>query len=227
MNAVKKHESPHIVILKNNNTSAVSGENTENGLDVNKAIITTADTNRTIVLNETATGAVQSSGYLVKNLTSSMSSEIHNKSSSDSLNLNADISGNKKTIAETKTLESKSNGNKTVSKSTEADVKPSGGTGNLNKCPWDGKVIENRTLVGGINSGDFKEHSKATTIAQCMEQCCSEQDCDLSFMIDTDCYTVKCSKSDLCETRKAKTTSFKPKIAYKRRPNVVVEVERK
>ena len=94
-------------------------------------------------------------------------------------------------------------------------------TENQNTCEWDGKEIQNRTLVGGINSGDFREHTLATTMEECMGQCCKEDDCDLSFMIDKDCYTVKCSRSDLCQTRKAKATSFIPRIAYKKKSNVL------
>ena len=88
-------------------------------------------------------------------------------------------------------------------------------------CQWDHKVIYNHTLVGGINAGDFREHVKVSTMDGCMDQCCQEPDCDLSFMIDKDCYTVKCLKDELCETRQAKATSFVPKIAYKKKSNDV------
>ena len=110
-----------------------------------------------------------------------------------------------------------------ISSLSEPGNKTSATVNSDNKCEWDGKTILNHTLVGGINSGEFREHTQATNMSQCMGQCCKEEDCDLSFMIDNDCYTVKCTRSDLCQTRKAKTTSFIPKIAFKKRTNVIVE----
>ena len=81
---------------------------------------------------------------------------------------------------------------------------------------WDEKVIVNRTLVGGINSGEFRDHGQAESMAECMGYCCSEPDCDLSFMIDKDCYSIRCYKANLCQTRDAKPTSFLPQIAIKK-----------
>lgn len=78
-------------------------------------------------------------------------------------------------------------------------------------------IIFNRTLIGGINSGDFREHGRTENMKECVNHCCLEEDCDLSFMIDHDCYTVKCAKPELCKTRAAKTTSFVPQIVFKRK----------
>lgn len=92
-------------------------------------------------------------------------------------------------------------------------------TENCTSDEWDNNnIIFNHTLVGGINSGEFREHGRKENMTDCMRHCCSEKDCDLSFMIDHDCYTVKCAKPELCKTRVAKTTSFLPQIAFKRKP---------
>ena len=89
----------------------------------------------------------------------------------------------------------------------------------MKKCSaelWDEEVVRNSTLVGGINAGTFRDHGQVDSIGECMEYCCSESDCDLSFMIDQDCYTVKCYSESLCLTRTAKPTAFTTLIAFKK-----------
>lgn len=86
---------------------------------------------------------------------------------------------------------------------------------NCTSNAWNNTIIYNHTLVGGINAGDFREHGRKDNMQDCMSHCCAEEDCDLSFMIDQDCYTVKCIKPELCKTRMAKSTSFLPQIAFK------------
>ena len=71
-------------------------------------------------------------------------------------------------------------------------------------------------MVGGINAGEFTDHGQEGTIGECMSHCCMEKDCDLAFMIDKDCYTVKCKNPGLCRTRSARPTKFKPQIAFKK-----------
>lgn len=90
---------------------------------------------------------------------------------------------------------------------------------NTDQCPddaWDKSIVTNETLIGGINAGDFRDHGQADSMDECMGYCCSESDCDLSFMIDKDCYTVKCYSPSLCKTRIAKPTAFSPQIAFKK-----------
>ena len=210
MNAVKKHESPHIKVKEMNTTLVNSDINNNHD---------------------------KASENVDKALSQQQKDNKNDKGASSS-----DVTSAAIGVPALSNLKQMTEGNDSLSNSIEdsKSPKPLGATGNNKtnsssntsgtagkKCEWDGKFISNHTLVGGINSGDFREHSKATTIDQCMESCCKEEDCDLSFMIDTDCYTVKCTRSDLCQTRKAKTTTFVPKIAYKRRSNVIVENESK
>ncbi|XP_065644697.1 uncharacterized protein LOC100203833 isoform X42 [Hydra vulgaris] len=95
----------------------------------------------------------------------------------------------------------------------------------MKKCSgdlWDEEVVRNSTLVGGINAGTFRDHGQVDSIGECMEYCCSESDCDLSFMIDQDCYTVKCYSESVCLTRKAKPTAFTTLIAYKKAYKIAI-----
>lgn len=103
------------------------------------------------------------------------------------------------------------------------DGSASKNTQEVRKCfedEWDHKVITNRTLIGGINAGDFRDHGQTDTMTDCMSFCCSDPDCDLSFMIDKDCYSIHCYKTSLCHTRVAKPTSFLPQIAFKKTSKV-------
>ena len=205
MNAVKKHESPHMKVKETNITLANGGENVIDSYS--KAPGTTDEAS--LKQQKNSENSKEASTLNATSAVIGDSSPANLKQSTNNGSLSTSTE-NSKSLGAGDTNDDKTNS-----------------SGAAKKCAWDGKFISNHTLVGGINSGDFREHSKATTIEQCMDNCCREEDCDLSFMIDTDCYTVKCSKMDLCQTRKAKMTNFVPKIAYKRRSNVLVEDESK
>ena len=49
-----------------------------------------------------------------------------------------------------------------------------------------------------------------------MGYCCESKDCDLAFMIDKDCYGVKCKDPAMCKTRAARPTKYRPIIAFKK-----------
>ena len=72
------------------------------------------------------------------------------------------------------------------------------------------------TLVGGIGAGDFTDHGQTDTIEDCMGYCCENKECDLAFMIDKDCYGVKCKEPSMCKTRPARPTKYRPIIAFKK-----------
>ena len=81
---------------------------------------------------------------------------------------------------------------------------------------WEGETRENMTLVGGINAGEFTDHGQADNIEECMGYCCESKECDLAFMIDKDCYGVKCKDPSMCKTRPARPTKYRPIIAFKK-----------
>ena len=93
------------------------------------------------------------------------------------------------------------------------------GGNKTSKCTpdlWEGEVRHNMTLVGGISAGDFTDHGQTDTIQECMGYCCENKDCDLAFMIDKDCYGVKCKDPSMCRTRPARPTKYRPIIAFKK-----------
>ena len=102
----------------------------------------------------------------------------------------------------------------------KVDYKPTETDGNkTSKCNsdlWDGETRHNMTLVGGIGAGDFTDHGQTDSIEECMGYCCENKECDLAFMIDKDCYGVKCKEPSMCKTRPARPTKYRPIIAFKK-----------
>ncbi|XP_031554877.1 uncharacterized protein LOC116291804 isoform X2 [Actinia tenebrosa] len=80
---------------------------------------------------------------------------------------------------------------------------------------WDGDVLYNQTLIGGINAGVFTDNGKTTTMDLCMQSCCKQPACDLAFMIEDDCYSVACTSPSSCKTRAARPTQFYPRISFR------------
>lgn len=86
-----------------------------------------------------------------------------------------------------------------------------------NVC-WDGEILHNYTLVGGINAGTFSDNGKTSNMDLCMQFCCKRESCDLAFMIEDDCYSVACNSNGACEPRKARPTHYFPRIAIRKKP---------
>lgn len=83
---------------------------------------------------------------------------------------------------------------------------------------WDGEILNNYTLVGGINAGTFTDNGKTSNMDICMQFCCKRDSCDLAFMIEDDCYSVACNSNGACVPRKARPTHYRPRIAIRKKP---------
>ena len=71
------------------------------------------------------------------------------------------------------------------------------------------------TLVGGINAGKFTDLGDAENMTVCSQRCCFKDACDVAFMLEGECYGVKCINESLCETRPARNPArYNPKIVY-------------
>lgn len=97
------------------------------------------------------------------------------------------------------------------------DISPTASTQQKSVC-WDGEILQNYTLVGGINAGTFTDNGKTINMDLCMQFCCKREACDLAFMIEDDCYSVACNSNGACEPRKARPTHYFPRIAIRKRP---------
>lgn len=96
-------------------------------------------------------------------------------------------------------------------------VSPAAFTQQKSVC-WDGEILRNYTLVGGINAGTFTDNGKTSNMDICMQFCCKRESCDLAFMIEDDCYSVACNSNGACEPRKARPTHYFPRIAIRKKP---------
>lgn len=97
-------------------------------------------------------------------------------------------------------------------------VSPSVSTQQKSPVCWDGQILYNYTLVGGINAGTFSDNGKTNNMDLCMQYCCNRESCDLAFMIEDDCYSVACNSNGVCEPRKARPTHYNPRIAIRKKP---------
>ena len=72
----------------------------------------------------------------------------------------------------------------------------------------------NVTLRGGITSGTFRDRGKLPNMQECLRICCIAKSCDLAFMLSNHCFSVTCKNQTLCEVVTARTSGYKPQIAY-------------
>lgn len=82
-------------------------------------------------------------------------------------------------------------------------------------CPA-GKVLESVTLVGGIQSGYFRDHGKVKDMLKCRRICCEMPHCNLAFMLSSNCFSVACKSAEACKTQSANPSRYNPKISYVR-----------
>ena len=72
----------------------------------------------------------------------------------------------------------------------------------------------NVTLRGGITSGTFRDRGVLPNMQECLRICCIAKSCDLAFMLSNRCFSVTCKKQTLCEVVTARSSGYKPQIAY-------------
>ena len=75
-------------------------------------------------------------------------------------------------------------------------------------------VSYNVTLVGGIKAGKFSTYGHMNNIDDCIRHCCHDDNCDVAFMIQNNCYNVECDDRLGCQMKKAKPSSYNPTLAY-------------
>ena len=84
-------------------------------------------------------------------------------------------------------------------------------------CSLASGVLKGVTLKGGINAGNFTDHGFVDDFSSCVDKCCNSQNCDVAFMIEKNCYSVKCVKDkSLCLPLTARTTKLKTFMALKK-----------
>ncbi|KAJ7382471.1 hypothetical protein OS493_034632 [Desmophyllum pertusum] len=84
-------------------------------------------------------------------------------------------------------------------------------------CPLLGGVLKGVTFNGGMNAGNFTDHGFVNEFSSCITKCCSSKTCDVAFMVEKNCYSVKCAEDKRrCLPIIARSTKFKTLMAVKK-----------
>ena len=74
------------------------------------------------------------------------------------------------------------------------------------------------TLFGGPRAGVFTSHGGGLGLDQCIERCCTGEDCHVALLVAGHCYTVKCYTARLCRIVPMKRAGrYMMTVAYVRR----------
>ncbi|XP_028404361.1 uncharacterized protein LOC114527001 isoform X2 [Dendronephthya gigantea] len=76
------------------------------------------------------------------------------------------------------------------------------------------ELMYNVTLRGGITAGKFRDRGVLPSMQECLRVCCIAKSCDLAFMLSNHCFSVTCKNQTLCEVVTARTSGYRPQIAY-------------
>ena len=106
----------------------------------------------------------------------------------------------------------------------ELTDKESSNNANSDKCAHNA-VLSNVTLAGGIKSGVFTSHGMVHSFDDCLQQCCKLPFCDAAFMVKRTCFSLRCSSSKLCKTRKARPSTYHPMVSFLKRFDPSEEIE--
>lgn len=82
------------------------------------------------------------------------------------------------------------------------------------KC-YPTQIHSSVSLRYGPDSGDFYDYGEIGDMRQCIDLCCNDKLCDVSFMVGKTCYTVSCYSFEKCQMIPAsKKAKLKSQLAY-------------
>ena len=84
------------------------------------------------------------------------------------------------------------------------------------QCSLYKSILKDVTFNGGMNAGNFTDHGFVDEFSLCIEKCCHSKNCDAAFMVQNNCYSVKCAKNKRrCLPVTARLTQFKTFMALR------------
>ena len=84
------------------------------------------------------------------------------------------------------------------------------------QCSLYKSILKDVTFNGGMNAGNFTDHGFVDEFSLCIEKCCHSNNCDAAFMVQNNCYSVKCAKNKRrCLPVTARVTQFKTFMALR------------
>ncbi|RMX40405.1 hypothetical protein pdam_00022242, partial [Pocillopora damicornis] len=103
---------------------------------------------------------------------------------------------------------------KTLSTGRPQQMQKKPKVGNQQLCPLLGGIRKGVTFSGGLTAGDFTDHGYFDNFSSCIKVCCRTEACDIAFMVENNCYSVKCAKNRRrCIPVVARPTKFKTFMA--------------
>ena len=107
---------------------------------------------------------------------------------------------------------------KTLSKKRfESETKRASKIKEQQPCPLLRGILRDVTFNGGINAGNFTDHGFVDEFPSCIEKCCRSPNCDIAFMVEQNCYSVKCAENKKrCLPVIARAKKFKTYMALKK-----------
>lgn len=74
--------------------------------------------------------------------------------------------------------------------------------------------LSNVTLVSAINAGTFEDKGKMDNVNDCIKVCGESWDCNVAFMLSSQCFNVHCYSDATCKVKPAYSSFYKPQLAY-------------
>ena len=69
-------------------------------------------------------------------------------------------------------------------------------------------VNYNVTLSKGAKAGKYYKMTGINKMDECLGHCCGSKRCDVAFMVNKNCYLVKCFNSDSCALKQSDNPKF-------------------
>lgn len=69
-------------------------------------------------------------------------------------------------------------------------------------------VNYNVTLSKGAKAGKYYKMTGINKMDECVGHCCGSKRCDVAFMVNKNCYLVKCHNSDSCALKQSDNPKF-------------------
>lgn len=82
-----------------------------------------------------------------------------------------------------------------------------------------GDYFVNVRLRGDVGAGVFTKRGKVTSMVQCSRFCCDDESCDLAYLLENVCYSLRCHSEELCQVVTSSPLSVNPTVAYAIRYN--------
>ncbi|XP_020601860.1 uncharacterized protein LOC110040941 [Orbicella faveolata] len=79
-------------------------------------------------------------------------------------------------------------------------------------------VNYNVTLSKGAKAGKYYKMAGINKMDECLGHCCGSRRCDVAFMVNKNCYLVKCFNSDSCALKQSDNPKFDTMLSVVSKP---------